>query len=192
MRIRQLVLAAMLATSFVVATSPPAGACSCMGSPANELAELSDVGFIGTLVSVTGERDAIWDFDVESWIHGDETSATIQIDAPRDGAACGFELAVGERVAVYASKRPTGVWSGGLCSTFTVGDALTSLNEVARATDPEATHPLRSPDPITTAELDARAQPPDDDSSTLVLVTIGGVAVLGLAAVATAGIRRRG
>ena len=162
-----------------------------MGSPATDLAAVSDVGFIGALVSVTGERDAVWDFDVESWIHGDETSATIRIDAPRDGAACGFEVAVGERVAVYASKRPSGVWSGGLCTTFAVGDALTSLDEAARATDPDATHPLRAPDPITAAEVEARAQPPDDGSSSLVLVVTGGVELIGLAAAAVAAARRR-
>lgn len=185
MRIRPFVVAAMLVGTVIVAGPSPAGACSCSGEPASRVAELTDVGFIGTLVSVTGERDAIWDFDVESWIHGDRSTATIQIDAPRDGAACGFEVGLGERVAVFASERGNGEWSGGLCSTFAVDDAVTSLTATPAGFDP------RTPDPITTSEIDARARRIDGGSSSTVFVAAAGVGLLGVAALATLAVRRR-
>ena len=185
MRIRRLVVAAMLASSFIVASSDHAGACSCSGEPASRLAERSDIGFIGTLAAVTGDRDAVWDFDVESWILGDRSTATIQIDAPRDGAACGFEVAFGERVAVYASRRTNGGWSGGLCSTFAADDAVSSLTAAPDGFEP------RAPDPITTSELDARARRADDGSSSVVVLAIAGVGVFGLAGLVTLAVRRR-
>ena len=112
------ILALALVANLAVTGQFPAAACSCAYADPVELAGSADVGFIGRLHAVTGEQDAVWDFDVEHWIDGELTGATVQIDAPRSGASCGFEVGRGELVAVFAWREPSGSLTGGLCSTL--------------------------------------------------------------------------
>ncbi len=129
----------------------PAAACICAPGTVEELKARTDVGFIGTLFekgergSVVSEEYPSWDtpyhFTVERWLHGSDDAGpaadeTLMISAPDGGGACGFEVRVGERAAVFATEAGDRL-IGGLCSTLPAGVALAQIDP-PRPADGEA------------------------------------------------------
>lgn len=124
----RLLVTAFAASAIVGFPSGPASACSCGNAAPQQFIENSDVGFVGTLAAADrSEQDAVYSFDVEVWLNGDLDSATVEIDAPADGSACGFEIPPGERAAVFAYADGDRL-TGGLCSTLDADVTLASLS----------------------------------------------------------------
>jgi hypothetical protein len=109
-----------------------ARACSCAsGTPQQFIAD-SDAGFVGTLEAVGhgdggGGGESTYSFDVEVWLNGELDSATVEVDAAANGAACGFEIPDGGRAAVFLYRNGDRL-SGGLCSTLDADVTLAALD----------------------------------------------------------------
>ena len=78
------------------------------------------------------ERDvrggtATYLFRVEQVYKGDEIDSRIEVVTPAGGAACGLELAVGDRVGLLLT-RDGDVWRSGLCSQVDPADFLALTN----------------------------------------------------------------
>lgn len=105
----------IFAAALVIAPER-ARACSCeMPDPYRQL-ERTDAAFVGELVS--RPEDAIGEngdyiFSVEQVVKGD-LPGTVTVRSPLDGAACGIEAAVGQRIGLFL-RRDGSHWEGGLC-----------------------------------------------------------------------------
>jgi hypothetical protein len=85
--------------------------------------EQADGAFVGTLVATDRDEPVTdtgtlidYEFDVEAVLEGD-IGETITVKSAADGAACGFEMPIGERVGVLL-ERSGGEWQGNLCWTL--------------------------------------------------------------------------
>lgn len=104
-----------------------AQACSCAPATPTQLIQSTDAGFIGTLEAVDRSTfEAVFSFDVEVWLNGDLESATVEVDAPSDGASCGIEVPEGGRAAVFVSRSGERL-QGSLCSTLDADATLAAL-----------------------------------------------------------------
>ncbi|HSJ34821.1 MAG TPA: hypothetical protein VLB85_07160 [Acidimicrobiia bacterium] len=130
------IAAAIVFASLLVMAGPGgrAEACSCaMVDPATML-EDSAGAFVGTLVERPTEPTSpdgftgIWVFEVEEWVKGD-LGPTVGVHSALDGAACGFEMAEGDRAGVFLYN-DNGRPSSGLCSVTTPEALLTATNPV--------------------------------------------------------------
>ncbi len=96
-------------------------ACSCARPDPAVYLERFDGAFVGTFVEKRssdqvapfGGRGATYVFDVERVAKG-RLPATLHVVAPSDGAACGLEVPVGERIGLFVS-REEGRWTSVLC-----------------------------------------------------------------------------
>ncbi len=112
--LKRLLAIALVACVLVVTRAGEASACSCASlQPADALADF-DAAFVGTLVDspspMAGDQRAPYTFEVEKWVKGD-LGTEVVVFAPSQGAACGFEAPVGERVGVFVTiegETPTG------------------------------------------------------------------------------------
>lgn len=116
----------------VVGPAGKAEACSCaMLDPASML-DQSDGAFVGTLLERPTEPNSpdgfsgIFVFEVEQWVKGD-MGAQVGVHSALDGAACGFEMAEGERAGVFLYN-DNGRPSSGLCSV-TSAEAMLGANQ---------------------------------------------------------------
>lgn len=124
-----LVMLAIVAATLISGSARPAAACSCAGAEVSWFIENSDIGFIGTYQGSSENPDPSddgWDeqlatFTVAEWFDGDPEphldGDTIEIAAPGNGGSCGFEIGLGDEVAIFAEERD-GRLIGGLCSTL--------------------------------------------------------------------------
>jgi len=90
-------------------------ACSCL--PVDLVRDLpkADGAFIGTLLErEDGATTSTLLFRVEQVYKGD-ISNRVEVETAKDGAACGIEAPVGERVGLLL-ERDGAVWRSGLCS----------------------------------------------------------------------------
>lgn len=99
----------------------PAGACSCALLEPNQLLEFAPTAFVGTVTGVPavvgrGGGSVAYTFEVETVLAG-EVPSVVDVTTADNGAACGFEAALGTRMAVFAADEGNGVLSSGLCST---------------------------------------------------------------------------
>ena len=100
---------------LALALAGDALACSC--APVDLARDLpkADGAFIGTVLERrTRGASAITLFRVEQVYKGDIDNR-VEVEAERDGASCGLELEVGERVGLLLEKA-SGVWRSSLCS----------------------------------------------------------------------------
>ena len=126
-------LAALMLLSLVLAAE--AYACSCRPVDLQRDLPKADGAIIGTVLerSVSGQT-ATYRFRVEQIYKGDvETRA--EVVTPAGGAACGLELAVGDRVGLLL-ERDGGAWRSGLCSQVDPADFLALTNVEDNALPP--------------------------------------------------------
>jgi hypothetical protein len=118
-------LAALVLLSLAFAAD--AYACSCL--PVNLERDLptADAAMIGTVLERrTGETSRVYLFRVEQVYKG-ELDNRVEVVTARDGAACGLELAVGQRVGLLLARDGEG-WRSGLCSQVDPADFLALTN----------------------------------------------------------------
>lgn len=134
---------ALLAAVLVAIPAARADACSCALLSAPEMLDNHEAAFVGTLIdrSDAVAQDAnfgptvIFTFEVEQWLKGD-LGETMAVQSASDGAACGFEIPVGERAAIFLYRQGTG-WGSGLCSTLSAEVALAAMEPlVTGSVDP--------------------------------------------------------
>lgn len=123
MSMHRLLVIVVFITALIVVPAQRADACSCALLPVDEMLEIHDAAFIGTLTGVSGPvvrgdlgEEAVFTFQVDEWLVGDG-AATVDVRSATSGAACGFEIPVGTTAGVFLSAGPGG-WHGGLCSTM--------------------------------------------------------------------------
>ena len=117
--IRLVFVCSILFTDGIVDVNSVA-ACSCVvESPHDSLAR-ADAAFVGRLISRPDEQPGSgfdsdgFEFEVEVAVKGDFPS-TIRIRSPLSSAACGLDIAPGQRVGLFLS-RAGDHWRSGLCS----------------------------------------------------------------------------
>ncbi|MDH3306429.1 MAG: hypothetical protein OEO77_02750 [Acidimicrobiia bacterium] len=128
----RLLILSLFLTALIVIPAQRADACSCALLPVDQMLEIHDAAFIGTLTEVSAPigqgqlgEEAIYTFEVEQWLVGDGESA-VGVRSSTSGASCGFEVPMGQRVAVFLSAGPGG-FTGGLCSTMDADVVLAGL-----------------------------------------------------------------
>jgi hypothetical protein len=119
-------LAAVLLFSLVLAAE--AYACSCRPVDLQRDLPAADGAIIGAVLerSVAGAT-ATYLFRVEQVYKGDEIDNRVEVVTAANGAACGLELQVDDRVGLLL-KRDGDVWRSGLCSQVDPADFLALTN----------------------------------------------------------------
>ena len=119
------VAAFVLVLALVVAAE--AYSCSCRPVDLRRDLPTADGAIVGTVLerSVSG-RTATYRFRVEQIYRGDVENRA-EVATPVGGAACGLELAVGDRVGLLLT-RDGDVWRSGLCSQVDPADFLALAN----------------------------------------------------------------
>ncbi len=184
-----LLVLTVLATVTPMAT---AQACSCMMPDAAVFLAESDFVFAGALVERPvepgqeagfGVDNVAYTFQVDAVYKGDLRDSTVEVWSASNGAACGFEMAVGEPVAIAASFSG-GQLTGSLCATFGVDQ----LEAAAADAGIEPTIPADSPPPTDVVAAD-EPEPTTGSATVVVVAALAGVSVLGLALARRAGRR---
>ena len=93
--------------------------------------EFAPTAFVGTVTEVPavvgrGGGSVAYTFEVETVLAG-EVPSTVDVTTADNSAACGFEVAIGTRIAVFAVEEGNGVLSSGLCSTTDAELAIKAL-----------------------------------------------------------------
>jgi hypothetical protein len=116
-----------LLTLLCLTLSAEAYACSCRPVDLQRDLPTADGAIVGTVLerSVSGQT-ATYRFRVEQIYRGDVESRA-EVVTPAGGAACGLELAVGDRVGLLLT-RDGNVWRSGLCSQVDPADFLALMN----------------------------------------------------------------
>jgi hypothetical protein len=109
----------------------PANACSCALLEPNQMLEFAPTAFVGTVTGVPavigrGGGSVAYTFEVETVLAG-EVPSVVDVTTADNSAACGFEAALGTRMAVFATDEGNGVLSSGLCSTTDADLAIKAL-----------------------------------------------------------------
>ena len=120
----------LLTVSFF-AFAGPARACDCAMLDPKEMLEFAPTAFIGTVTAAPGfvgggGGSAVFTFEVETVLAG-QVPAIVDVTTADNSAACGFEAAVGSRMAVFATDDGNGVLASGLCSTTDPDLAMKAL-----------------------------------------------------------------
>lgn len=101
----------------VVSLALAADALACSCAPVDLVRDLpsADGAFVGTVLerSETGQS-ATYMFRVEQVYKG-EIENRVEIVTPSNGAACGLEVGVGDRIGLLL-ERDGDIWRSGLCS----------------------------------------------------------------------------
>ena len=126
-------LAALMLLSLVFAADTYA--CSCRPVDLQRDLPTADGAFIGTVLERSvGGQTATYRFRVEQIYKGDIENRA-EVVTPAGGAACGLELAVGDRVGLLLD-RDGDVWRSGLCSQVDPTDFLALTNVEDNALPP--------------------------------------------------------
>jgi hypothetical protein len=145
---RSLLMAFLLAGTWIVVSAEDSWACSCaVGEPRDALAE-SDAAFVGTLIERSeggpsipyyGDRVATFRFEVSDDLKGN-LEEEIEVVTSADGASCGLEVGEGTSVGLFLTWANDGVWTSGLCSQIEP-DVL--LRAAAPLPEPDGVGPIR-------------------------------------------------
>ena len=130
----RVVAAVLLGLTSLVLFASPAAACSCESPSLEEAFDRSGAVFVATVTTApvfdggSSSAAGLWLFDVERVYKG-HVSERQGVVTPLAGASCGFELAEGQRVLVFAGghedwlPRVDGAtFYGNLCNGTTVLD----------------------------------------------------------------------
>jgi hypothetical protein len=87
-----------------------------MGDPRDAL-HSSDGAFVGTLVAraEVDEQTSIFTFEVETAVKG-TLGAEVDVRSASNGAACGLEVGMGQRIGLLLGTADDGAWTSSLCS----------------------------------------------------------------------------
>ena len=185
---RHILLFLALTVVATVAPMATAQACSCMLPDAARFLAESDFVFAGSLVERPVEAGQVGDFgfdnvaytfEVDAVYKGDLRDSTVEVWSASNGAACGFEMAVGEPVAIAASLSG-GQLTGSLCATF----GIDQLEAAAADAGIEPTVPSASP-PTTTGLALEDPQSRGTSTTTIAVISLaalGAAIVVGLTA----------
>ena len=140
---RLLLLLLLIAAPFGLAG--PANACSCALLEPNQMLEFAPTAFVGTVTEAPavlgrGGGSVFYTFEVETVLAG-EVPSVVDVSTADNSAACGFEAAVGTRMAVFATDEGNGVLSSGLCSTTDADLAIKALGPGTPPTEGSAPSP---------------------------------------------------
>jgi len=124
-----------LLTLLSLAVAADAYACSCRPVDLQRDLPVADGAIIGQVLerSVSGGT-ATYLFRVEQVYKG-EIENRVEVVTPSGGAACGLELAVGDRVGLLLT-RDGNEWRSGLCSQVDPADFLAQTNVEDNALPP--------------------------------------------------------
>jgi hypothetical protein len=119
-------LVALILLSLVAVAE--AYACTCRPVDLERDLPTADGAIIGAVLErrVAG-ASVTYIFRVEQVYKGDEIDNRVEVVTAANGAACGLELAVGQRVGLLL-KRDGDVWRSGLCSQVDPADFLALTN----------------------------------------------------------------
>ena len=180
---RHILLFLALTVVATVAPMATAQACSCMLPDAARFLAESDFVFAGSLVERPVEAGQVGDFGVDNVAYtfevdavykGDLRDSTVEVWSASNGAACGFEMAVGEPVAIAASLS-SGQLTGSLCATFGVDQ----LEAAAVDAGIEPTIPAESP-PTTVGVAGEETDPATGSGAVVLVAVLAGLAAFGL------------
>ncbi len=186
---RTLLMLALIVIATVVPMAT-AQACSCMMPDAARLLDESDFVFAGSLIERPGAEigapgqfgveNVPYSFEVDAVYKGDIRDRTVEVWSAPNGAACGFEMAIGEPVAIAASLSG-GQLTGSLCATFGVDE----LEAAAADAGIEPTVPT------TPTDLETAAGQPDATEGSFPGTTFLAIAAVAIAAVVASAVLRR-
>lgn len=114
----------VLGAVSLAAAVEPARACSCIPPDPWSYLERADGAFVGRLVS-RREADrgrAVLTFSVERAVKG-RIGQTVEVTTANNGAACGIETSVGQRIGLFLMREGDG-WVGHLCWQVAPEDLL--------------------------------------------------------------------
>jgi hypothetical protein len=102
---------------LVLGAAQAAHACSCALDDPRDALHGSDGAFVGTLVERTevDEQTALFTFEVETAVKG-TLGAEVDVRSASNGASCGLEVGVGQRIGLLLYTADDGAWASGLCS----------------------------------------------------------------------------
>jgi hypothetical protein len=122
-------LAALAALTVVsLGFAADAYACSCLPVDLERDLPKADAAMIGSVLERrTTETTRVYLFRVEQVYRGELDSSRVEVETPRDGAACGLELAVGQRVGLLLERQGQRLRST-LCSQVDPSDFLALTN----------------------------------------------------------------
>ncbi len=106
----------MLVGLAALALAGDAVACTCLPVDLARDLPKADAAFVGTVLAASPREtaDTLFRFRVEQ-VYAGELENRIEVVSARDSAACGLELAVGDRAGLLL-ERDGDVWRSGLCS----------------------------------------------------------------------------
>ena len=138
---RRSAVVSVLAFLLVVAGAQVAHACSCLIGDPRDALHRSDGAFVGTLVERTevDEQTSIFTFEVETAVKG-TIGATIDVRSNSNGASCGLEVEIGQRIGLLLGTDEDGAWISNLCSQI---DPEVLLNAAEPLPEPDGVGPVR-------------------------------------------------
>ena len=108
-------LVALGGLAAALTTAVAALACTCAPVDLERDLPRADGAFVGTVLERRStEASVLLLFRVEQVYKGD-VNDRVEVETQRDGASCGLELGVGERVGLLL-ERDGELWRAGLCS----------------------------------------------------------------------------
>lgn len=118
----------VLVVATLAGSIAPAGACSCIPPNPWRYLQQADGAFVGRLVSreETSNGRAVLVFSVERSVKG-RLGATVEVETANNGAACGIETSVGQRIGLFL-MREGGRWTGHLCWQVSPEDLLAAAS----------------------------------------------------------------
>lgn len=136
---RIVVLVGLVLGMAMMSFPQPALACSCV--PMEDVGQFlgdADAAFVGTL---SGREDApsdpldvTWTFDVEQGVKG-ELGETVDVQAPANSGACGFQFDTGHRTGLLLYERD-GQWHSGLCNQVSPDALVAAAEDLPPPTEP--------------------------------------------------------
>ena len=138
---RRSALVPLLAFLLVLATAQAAHACSCAPGDPRDALHRADGAFVGTFVGRTevDDQTAIYSFEVETAVKG-TIGATVDVRSSSNGASCGLEVGIGQRIGLLLDTAEDGEWTSGLCSQI---DAEVLLQAAQPLPPPDGVGPVR-------------------------------------------------
>ena len=126
---RRGLIRAVLIGAVALVLAGDAAACTCATAPVKERLDLADAAFVGRLVAERPRStdEAVYVFVVDSVVKG-ELGRRVEVVSPTSGAACGFELPLGEASGILL-RRAGEDWIGGVCGQVAVGELVEALRE---------------------------------------------------------------